>query len=67
MENNYIQIQEGFRTLLKVMSPYMAREFYNEFGEDERSRAFDAQIPHRLAELSTTRGLIDGFAPMPKL
>ena len=44
-----------------------ARDLYNEFGEDERSRAFDAQIPHRLAELSTTRGLIDGFAPMPKL
>lgn len=34
MENNYIQIQEGFRTLLKVMAPYMAREFHNEFGKD---------------------------------
>lgn len=34
MENNYVHIHKGFRTLLEVMAPYMAREFQISFGEE---------------------------------
>lgn len=34
MGNNHIQISKGFRILLNGLTPYMAREFINEFGDN---------------------------------
>lgn len=34
MENNHEQVAKGFRTLLVVFAPYIARELGNEFGQD---------------------------------
>lgn len=39
MENNHVLVSQGFRILLESMSPYIARELGNEFGDDWWSNA----------------------------
>ncbi|WP_018214270.1 DUF499 domain-containing protein [Desulfitobacterium hafniense] len=34
MENNHVQVSQGFRILLGAFAPYIARELGNEFGKD---------------------------------